>query len=297
MRIIRIGTRGSSLALLQTNMVREALARLEPGIATEVCTVKTTGDILSDTPLDTIGGKGVFVKEIERRLLDDEIDLAVHSLKDMQAMLPQGLAIGAYLEREDPRDMLFSASGHTLEDLPAGARVGTSSMRRRCQVRMLRPDLHVVDIRGNVPTRLGKVGNTVDAVVLAAAGVRRLGLKEGTALDIRSMVPSPGQGIIAVEARSSDRELKALLERIDHRPTRICAEAEREFLAALGSDCNLPAGAYATLDSGEAVSILGMLGSPDERCMEQMHMQGADPAVGRRLALALKERVSPEELS
>jgi hydroxymethylbilane synthase len=297
MRIIRIGTRGSSLALLQTNMVREALARLEPGIATEVCTVKTTGDILSDTPLDTIGGKGVFVKEIERRLLDDEIDLAVHSLKDMQAMLPQGLAIGAYLEREDPRDMLFSASGHTLEDLPAGARVGTSSMRRRCQVRMLRPDLHVVDIRGNVPTRLGKVGNTVDAVVLAAAGVRRLGLKEGTALDIRSMVPSPGQGIIAVEARSSDRELNALLERIDHRPTRICAEAEREFLAALGSDCNLPAGAYATLDSGEAVSILGMLGSPDERCMEQMHMQGADPAVGRRLALALKERVSPEELS
>lgn len=297
MRIIKIGTRGSSLALLQTNMVRSALARLEPGVTTEVRTVKTMGDILSGAPLDTIGGKGVFVKEIERRLLLGEIDLAVHSLKDMQAVLPQGLVIGAYLEREDSRDMLFSAGGHTLEDLPAGARVGTSSMRRRCQVRKLRPDLHVVDIRGNVPSRLDKVGKTVDAVVLAAAGVRRLGLEEGVALDVRSMVPSPGQGIIAVEARSSDRELHALLERIDHGPTRICAEAEREFLAALGSDCNLPAGAYAVLESGEAVSILGMLGSPDETRVEQMRMQGTDPSVGRRLALALKERLNPEVLS
>ncbi len=297
MRIIRIGTRGSSLALLQTNMVREALARLEPGVAIEICTVKTTGDILSDAPLDTIGGKGVFVKEIERRLLDGEIDLAVHSLKDMQAVLPQGLAIGAYLEREDPRDMLFSAGGHTLKDLPAGARLGTSSMRRRCQVRKLRPDLEVVDIRGNVPTRLGKVGKTVDAVVLAAAGVRRLGLEEGVGLDVRSMVPSPGQGIIAVEARGADEELNTLLGRMDHRPTRICAEAEREFLAALGSDCNLPAGAYATLDGHAAISILGMLGNPDETCMEQMRMQGTDPSVGRRLALALKERVRPEVLS
>lgn len=294
MRIIRIGTRGSSLALLQTNMVRGALARLEPGIAAEVHTVKTTGDILSDAPLSAIGGKGVFVKEIERRLLSGEIDLAVHSLKDMQAVLPQGLAIGAYLEREDPRDMLFSAGSHTLEDLPQGARIGTSSMRRRCQIRNLRPDLKVVDIRGNVPTRLDKVGKIVDAVVLAAAGVRRLGLKEGVALDVQSMVPSPGQGIIAVEARSSDHELHALLEKIDHHPTRICAEAEREFLAALGSDCNLPAGAYATLEGGQSVSILGMLGSPDEACVEQMHMQGTDPSVGRRLALALKERLGQE---
>jgi hydroxymethylbilane synthase len=295
MRIIRIGTRGSTLALLQTEMVRTALARLEPGITTQVCTFRTTGDIHSDVPLDAIGGKGVFVKEIERKLLDREIDCAVHSLKDMQAVLPDGLAVSAFLERDDPRDMLFSAGGHTLQGLPSGARLGTSSMRRRCQVRIQRPDLTVVDIRGNVPTRLGKIGSAVDAVILAAAGVRRLGLEEGVALDAGSMVPSPGQGIIAVEARNDDHELNALLGQIDHEPSRICAEAERSFLAALGQDCNLPAGAYATWN-GDTISILGMLGSPDETRLEKMHMQGTDTAVGRRLALALKEKVHPEDL-
>ncbi|HNR49947.1 MAG: Porphobilinogen deaminase [Deltaproteobacteria bacterium ADurb.BinA179] len=294
MRTIRIGTRGSALALKQTEMVRRALARFEPGITTKVHTIRTTGDIHADAPLDAIGGKGVFVKEIERKLLQGEIDCAVHSLKDMQAVVPQGLSIGAYLERDDPRDMLFSKGRHTLEDLPAGVRIGTSSMRRRCQIRLHRPDLVIVDIRGNVPTRLGKIGAEVSAVVLAAAGVRRLGLEEGVALDAWSMVPSPGQGIIAVEARSDDREVGDLLGRIDHGPSRICAEAEREFLAALGQDCNLPAGAYAVWD-GEEISIVGMLGSPDETRVERMSMQGADPAVGRRLALALKEKVHPEE--
>ena len=211
MRTIRIGTRGSALALKQTEMVRRALARFEPGITTKVHTIRTTGDIHADAPLDAIGGKGVFVKEIERKLLQGEIDCAVHSLKDMQAVVPQGLSIGAYLERDDPRDMLFSKGRHTLEDLPAGVRIGTSSMRRRCQIRLHRPDLVIVDIRGNVPTRLGKIGAEVSAVVLAAAGVRRLGLEEGVALDAWSMVPSPGQGIIAVEARSDDREVGDLL--------------------------------------------------------------------------------------
>ena len=294
MRIIRIGTRGSTLALLQTNAVREALNGLEANLMIEVCAIRTTGDILSDAPLDVIGGKGVFVKEIERRLLKGEIDCAVHSLKDMQAILPDGLVISAFLQRDDPRDMLFSPAGHSLEDLPAGSRVGTSSMRRRCQVRMRRPDLKVVDIRGNVPTRIGKIGKTVDAVILAAAGVRRLGLKEGTAMDTETMIPSPGQGIIAVETRSGNHELNDLFRRIDHGPTRICAEAEREFLAALGQDCRLPAGAYATWD-GRSISILGMLGSPDETCMGKMRLQGTDPSVGRRLALALKEKVHPEE--
>lgn len=290
MRTIRIGTRGSKLALLQTNMVREALSLLEPGMETSVCIVKTTGDILSDAPLDAIGGKGVFVKEIERALLAGEIDCAVHSLKDMQAVLPEGLCIGAYLPREDPRDMLFSPGARTLESLPEGCRIGTSSMRRRCQIRILRPDVKVVDIRGNVPTRLRKVGKDVDAVILAAAGVKRLGLEEGTPLDPDVMVPSPGQGIIAIESRSSDPELAEILHRLDHLPTRVCAEAERSFLATLGQDCNLPAGALATL-CGEVVSISGMLGSPDESFVEKMCMEGTDPSIGEFLAEALKEKV------
>jgi hydroxymethylbilane synthase len=165
-------------------------------------------------------------------------------------------------------------------------------MRRRCQVRSLRPDVHIVEIRGNVPTRLGKVGDTVDAVVLAAAGVKRLGLREGVALDPRQVVPSPGQGIIAVECRAEDQGLVDLLAKMDHHATRMCAETERSFLAALGQDCNLPAGAYATFAAG-VISLSGMLGSPDEKCIERMSMEGTDPSIGRRLALALKEKVHP----
>ncbi|HPE45835.1 MAG TPA: hydroxymethylbilane synthase, partial [Deltaproteobacteria bacterium] len=182
MRTIRIGTRGSALALAQTESVRQALQSAVPQIETEVVTIRTAGDILADAPLDAIGGKGVFVKDIERRLLQDRIDMAVHSLKDMQAALPEGLVIGAYLEREDPRDMLFSAGDYSLGTLPQGCRIGTSSMRRRCQIREARPDLEVVNIRGNVTTRLNKVGSSVDAVILAAAGVMRLGLPVGVAI-------------------------------------------------------------------------------------------------------------------
>lgn len=296
METIRIGTRGSKLALLQSAMVREALHAIEPGLAFEVCVMKTTGDILSDAPLDAIGGKGVFVREIERALLAGEIDCAVHSLKDMQAVLPDGLVIGACLVREDPRDMLFTRENHSLDTLPAGFRIGTSSMRRRCQLKALRPDVQIVEIRGNVPTRLGKVGPVVDGVVLAAAGVRRLGLREGVTLDPRQVVPSPGQGIIAVECRGSDSRLTGLLGRIDHAATRVCAETERAFLAALGQDCNLPAGAYATF-AGGIISLSGMLGSPDEACIERMLLEGTDPSIGRHLALALKEKVGTEGLS
>jgi hydroxymethylbilane synthase len=295
METIRIGTRGSKLALHQTHMVCEALRLARPGIQTEVCVMKTTGDILSDAPLDTIGGKGVFVKEIERALLALEIDCAVHSLKDMQAVLPEGLVIGAFLVREDPRDMLFSRENLPLDALPAGFRLGTSSMRRRCQLKTLRPDIEIVDIRGNVPTRLAKVGSTVDGVILAAAGVKRLGLAEGIPMDPRQVVPSPGQGIIAVECREGDADLIEILKELDHLPTRVCAETERSFLAALGLDCNLPAGAYATVEGG-TISLFGMLGSPDEACIERMHIEGSDPSIGQSLALALKEKVHTEAL-
>jgi hydroxymethylbilane synthase len=277
-------------------MVKEELRAVDEGLQTEVCVMKTTGDILADAPLDAIGGKGVFVKDIERALLAGEIDCAVHSLKDMQAVLPDGLVIGAYLVREDPRDMLFSMENYSLDALPAGFRVGTSSMRRRCQLKSLRPDIEIVELRGNVPTRLGKVGSGVDAVVLAAAGVKRLGLKEGIALDPRQVVPSPGQGIIAIECRASDEDLVRLLGKIDHAPTRVCAETERSFLAALGQDCNLPAGAYATCAHG-VISLFGMLGSPDEACIETMHLEGTDPSIGRTLALTLKENVRTEALT
>lgn len=296
METIRIGTRGSKLALLQTSMVKEEFRAVDPGVTTEVCVMKTTGDILADAPLDLIGGKGVFVKEIERALLACEIDCAVHSLKDMQAVLPDGLTIGAFLVREDPRDMLFSKEDYSLDALPPGFRVGTSSMRRRCQLKSLRPDIEIVEIRGNVPTRLGKVGSVVDAVILAAAGVKRLGLREGIALDPRQVVPSPGQGIIAIECRASDERLVSLLGKIDHLATRVCAETERSFLAALGQDCNLPAGAYATFTGG-IISLLGMLGSPDEECIERMRLEGTDPSIGRQLALTLKETVHTEALS
>lgn len=294
MRIIRIGTRGSRLALRQTEMVQEALSLIAPEIKTEVCVMKTTGDILSEASLDAIGGKGVFVKEIERALISEEIDCAVHSLKDMQAVLPEGLAVSAYLKREDPRDMLFSQEGYTLKTLPKGSRVGTSSMRRRCQLKILRPDLEIVAIRGNVPTRLGKVGNGFDAVILAAAGVKRLGLAEGVTLDIEEMLPSPGQGVIAIESRASDARLNAMLRELDHIPTRVCAEAERSFLAALGQDCNLPAGAHATF-SDSLISITGILGYPDESSVEKMHLEGGDASVGTRLGLELKNRVHPGE--
>ncbi len=290
MRTFRIGTRGSALALAQTEMVRSALARAVPGLVTEVITISTTGDILADAPLDAIGGKGVFVKDIERQLLEGHIDMAVHSLKDMQAVLPKGLIIGACLTREDPRDMLFSKGTYDLETLPVGSSIGTSSMRRRCQIKMVRPDLKVMEIRGNVPTRLKKVGEGFDAVILAAAGVIRLRLPLGIAIDPQKMIPSPGQGIIAVECREMDTELREMLDKLDHAPTRVCGEAERAFLAKLGQDCNLPAGALAVMN-GQEISITGMLGSTDETTFARMSMSGTTPEVGKRLAMNLMEKI------
>jgi hydroxymethylbilane synthase len=293
MRTIRIGTRGSALALTQTEMVRSALLTVAPGVKTEIVIIRTTGDILADAPFAAIGGKGVFVKDIEKYLLDDRVDIAVHSLKDMQAILPEKLTIGAFLERENPRDMLFSKGKCSLETLPQGLRVGTSSMRRRCQLKTVRPDLISVDIRGNVPTRLKRVGDTVDAVILAAAGVIRLGLPLGVAIDQQTMIPSPGQGIISVESRYDDEEVLQVIRLLDHADTRLCAEAERAFLGALGQDCRLPAGAIAHV-SGDSISIHGMLGSSDEKFIRKMSMKGTTPDVGSDLAEHLKEQISKD---
>ena len=279
---------------MQTETVKRLLESAVCDLKTAVCPIRTAGDILAEAPLDQIGGKGVFVKDIERCLLAGEIDCAVHSLKDMQAVLPEGLLIGACLEREDPRDMLFSRRGYTLETLPAGSRVGSSSLRRKCQLRHFRPDLELKDIRGNVPTRLGKIGDEFDAVILAAAGVKRLGLEPGCPIAIEHMLPSPGQGVIAVETRADDRELLEILESLNHPATGLCAATERAFLAALGVDCRLPAGAYATLVAGE-IRLEGLLGSQDLKHIRRLTISGKDASLGTSAAGTLQAEIHAME--
>jgi len=244
-------------------------------------------------PLDKIGGKGVFVKDIEKRLLIGEIDIAVHSLKDMQASLPQGLIIGAFLKRDDPRDMLFpcsSMAGCTMATLPKGASIGTSSLRRRCQIKDIRPDIRVKDIRGNIPTRLKKVGSDVDAVILACAGVQRIGLPPGIPMDIDIMIPAPGQGVIAVEIREDDRQVQSIIKELDHEHTRICAQAERAFLSTLGADCHFPVAAYAIPDNN-SILIRGMVGRTDEHYMVKKTITSDPASAGRLLAEMLLEEM------
>jgi len=289
MRTIRIGTRGSKLALTQTTLVRQALEEAHPGRDFEVRIIKTTGDILADAPLEAIGGKGVFVKELESRLLSGEIDLAVHSLKDMQSTCPPGLTIAAFLKREDPRDMLFTREGYSLENLPERARVGTSSLRRICQLKALKPHITCVAIRGNVPTRLAKIGPDLDAVILAAAGVKRLGMAPGMPIDAATMIPSPGQAVIAVEVRTDDQEVISVVKGLDHAPTRRCALAERAFLATLGADCRIPAGAYAVIDGGR-LFMVAMIGNNEGTRIERMTRYGDSADIGRLLAEDLLDR-------
>ncbi|MCD6570180.1 MAG: hydroxymethylbilane synthase [Deltaproteobacteria bacterium] len=296
MRTIKIGTRGSKLALIQTETVKKSISNIRPDLKIATHIIQTSGDLLDDMPLDKIGGKGVFVKDIEKRLLRREIDIAVHSLKDMQASLPQGLIIGAFLKRDDPRDMLLpcsSMAGCTIETLPKGASIGTSSLRRRCQIKDIRPDIRVIDIRGNIPTRLKKVGSDVDAVILACAGVKRIGLPAGTPIDIDTMIPAPGQGVIAVEVRQDDREVQDIIKSLDHEHTRICAQTERAFLSTLGADCHFPVAAYAILDSN-SILIRGMVGRIDEHYMVKKTIKGDPASAGRVLAEMLSEEMEGE---
>ncbi len=276
--------------MVQTHTVQRALAAINPELEIEIRAISTSGDILKEAPLAEIGGKGVFVKDIEQALLDGQIDLAVHSLKDMQAVLPDGLTIAACLEREDARDMLFSEGNRTLAELAPGSRIGTSSLRRKCQIRVDYPQLKLVDIRGNVATRLNKVGDEVEAVILATAGIKRLKLDAGQAIGIDAMLPSPGQGTIAIQTREKDHELNELLKKLDHMPSRMAAETERAFLATLGADCNLPAGAYATYNNGR-IKLKGLLGSSDLTHYEKIELSGTSPEIGREAAEALRARI------
>jgi len=290
---MKLGTRGSPLALAQVNAVAARFRAL--GAEVEIVPMRTEGDRLLEARLAAIGGKGLFVREIEEALLVGAIDGAVHSLKDLPAELPAGLALGAFLEREDPRDVLVTRTGARFEELPAGAVIGTSSPRRRALALALRPDLAVEPIRGNVDTRLRKLERGGwDAVILAAAGLSRLGLAPAHArpLDPEVWVPAVGQGILGIEVREPDSRMRALVDRLDHGATRVCALAERAYLGRLGASCNTPMAAHAVLD-GPRLRMIAFVASEDGRKVLRGGDSGApDEAelIGLRLAESLLAR-------
>jgi len=287
-RTLTVGTRGSVLALTQTDSVVRALCGHNPGLDVRVQRITTKGDALRDVPLAALGGRGVFVDAIEEALRRREIDLAVHSAKDLPSRVPPDLAIAAFLERADARDVLVSRAGR-LEELPPGARVGTSSLRRVSLIHAVRPDVETVDLRGNVDTRLRKLdAGDYDAIMLAAAGLIRLGLGNRITewLPAESMLPSPGQGALAIEVRSDDHELRTLVRPLAHEPTEAALAAERAFLAQLGVGCAAAVGAYGTLDADGRLTLRARIGSSDGRSVRGHEIGPPDRAaeLGERLA-------------
>jgi len=290
---VRIGTRGSPLALAQARSVAAQLARL--GATVEIVPIRTEGDRLIEARLAAVGGKGLFVREIEQALIAGTVDCAVHSLKDLPAEVPAGLTLAAFPPREDAGDVLVTKTGARLEELPAGAVVGTSSPRRRSLVLALRPDLVVEPVRGNVDTRLRKLeGGGFEAVILAAAGLRRLGLtpEHARALDRDVFVPAVGQGIVAVEARAVDDRVCSLLAGLDDAATRVCAVAERAYLGRLGASCNSPMAGHARAIDGRLVMRALVASEDGARVLrgEDAAPLGEAEALGRRLADALLAR-------
>ncbi|USG64163.1 hydroxymethylbilane synthase [Brevibacillus ruminantium] len=291
-----VGTRRSNLALTQTNWVIGQLKQLEQEATFELHEIVTKGDRILDVTLSKVGGKGLFVKEIEQSLFDGETDFAVHSLKDMPAELPEGLVIGAIPKRVDPRDVLLSKNGLTLDQLPQGALIGTSSLRRSAQLLAYRPDLQIESIRGNIDTRIRKLqeGN-FDAIVLAAAGLERVNWEGEISqfLPVEISLPAVGQGALAIECRSDDEETLRLLAKFDHLPTRLAVTAERSFLHRLEGGCQVPIGAYATLDEAAAdeqpvITLTGLVASPDGKQVFKKTAQGTDPvALGLEVAEAI----------
>jgi hydroxymethylbilane synthase len=276
---LRIGTRGSPLALVQAEAVRAAFlaaSTLEPG-SIRIVPIKTTGDRITDRPLAEAGGKGLFTKEIDEALIEGEIDLGVHSAKDLATALPDGIEVAGCLPRADFRDVFISTVASGIADLPDGAVVGTSSLRRRALVLRTRPDLKVVDLRGNVDTRLRKLAEgKAQATILAAAGLMRLGLSDRVAsfLDPDVWVPAPGQGTIAITARTGSAEIKDLVAAVDHRPTTISLAAERAFLAVLDGSCRTPIGGLAQVNRA-TVSFRGLIVKPDGSQAHEAVAEGA----------------------
>jgi len=287
--LLRIATRKSPLALWQAEHVRARLLALHPGLEVELVRLSTQGDRVLDSPLAKIGGKGLFVKELEQGMLDGTADIAVHSMKDVPAGFPDGLGLGAVLEREDPRDAFVSGEYTAIDALPEGARVGTSSLRRQCQLRERRPDLQISDLRGNVGTRLGKLDNgDYDAIVLACAGLKRLGMEAriARALPPDEMLPAIAQGVIGIECRVDDADVRALLEPLNHPETVVRTQAERAMNATLAGGCQAPVAGYAELHNG-SLELRGLVGWPDGTGIIRGEVSGPVDAaadLGRQLA-------------
>ena len=290
--VLTIGTRASKLALVQTHQIRDALLAVHAGLDVDVEHITTRGEIILDRPLNAIGDKGLFVTEIEDAMRAGRVDLAVHSAKDLPSELPADMVLAALLPRADPRDALVSRHGERLATLAEGACVGTSSLRRTCQLRNLRPDLRVVDLRGNVDTRLRKLRDgQYDAIVLAAAGLERLGLQSEVSEffdPTEIMIPAVAQGIIAVEARADDSATLALLAALEDPNARLAATVERAFLARIGGGCQVPLAAYAVVEKS-SIRLTAMIGGRDGRLLRGIRRGPAsDPvALGTSLAETL----------
>ena len=301
MRPLIIGTRGSSLAMCQAQIVQTKLEERFPERPFRLQTIKAQADKNPELSLTAMTGEGVFVKELEAALLEGRIDLAVHSMKDLPLDLPPTLRIVAVLEREEPRDAFVSRSGETLNQLPSGARIGTSSLRRRSQLLHRRRDLQMLDIRGNVDTRLRKLDEgQYDAIVVAACGLIRLGLEERITeyVDFPQMLPEPGQGALAVETRADDREVLDIVSGLDDAESRACVEAERSFLRALGGGCRVPIAAYASYQNG-MLQLEGTVVAPDGSAQIRGRLSGevTEPeALGEALARQLESQGARELL-
>lgn len=297
MQTLKIGTRGSPLALAQAHETQARLMQAHglPEQAFEVMVISTSGDRIQDRPLSEAGGKGLFTKEIEEALLERRIDIAVHSSKDMPTVLPDGLELSAFLPREDARDAFIGKAAKRIADLPQGARVGSSSLRRQALIRRMRPDLDVVMFRGNVQTRLRKLGEGIaDGTILAYAGLKRLGLEDVITdlMPLHDFPPAPGQGAIGIETRIGDRAVERMLEAIHHVPTGQALACERAFLAALDGSCRTPIAGYAAV-SGEKLSFDGLIISPDGTESHEVRLEGeaADAAeIGADAARTVRAR-------
>lgn len=295
MKIV-VGTRGSNLALVQTNWVVDQLKKANPDVEFEVKIIKTKGDLIKDLPLDKIGDKGLFVKEIEKSLLNKEIDMAVHSMKDMPSYLPKGLKFASSPKREDPRDVLIFKEGYkSIEDLPKGAKIGTGSKRRKYQLLKNRPDLEIVPIRGNIETRIKKIETeNLDGVVLAASGLKRAGLEGKIDYYIPTdiMLPAPAQGILALEIRENDEETESIINSIKDDTTKVQIDAERGFLIGVNGSCHIPMGAYCDID-GDKIKLTGLYGDGDGKKIIIQSQEGNiedAPKIGYELAKSvLKE--------
>ncbi|MGY5959035.1 hydroxymethylbilane synthase [Kosakonia sp. BK9b] len=290
--VLRIATRQSPLALWQAQYVKERLEANHPGLTVELVPMVTRGDVILDTPLAKVGGKGLFVKELELALLENRADIAVHSMKDVPVDFPQGLGLVTICERDDPRDAFVSNRYNSLDDLPVGSVVGTSSLRRQCQLAARRPDLQIRSLRGNVGTRLSKLDNgEYDAIILAVAGLNRLGLASRirVALPPETSLPAVGQGAVGIECRLDDARTRALLQPLNHADTAARVKAERAMNTRLEGGCQVPIGSYAELIEGE-IWLRALVGAPDGSRMVRGERRG-NPADAEQLGVSLAEEL------